>query len=94
MIYVVKEKRLNDFKHVHCIRPRDLFARYGKRELNMTFESSDEPVPIGMNKIDSLEYLERYDREMQNAERMKSAGTGAESHGKHSSKSEEPSKDD
>ena len=77
MIHVVEEKRLNDFKEVRCIKPRDLFARYGKRESIMNFDSSEEPVPIGMNKIESIEYLEQYDRMMQSQSQRDSAGADA-----------------
>lgn len=77
MIHVVEEKRLNDFKEVRCVKPRDLFARYGKRETIMNFDSSEEPVPIGMNKIDSIEFLEQYDRRMQAESQRESAGADA-----------------
>lgn len=84
MIHVVEEKKLNDFKETRCVRPRDLFARYGKRESPISFDSSEEVVPIGMNKIESIEYLERYDRMMQSAHRPNGDGTEAPSQGKQS----------
>lgn len=77
MIFVVEEKRLNDFKEVRCVKPKDLFARYGKRETIMNFDSAEEPVPIGMNKIDSIEFLEQYDRRMQAESQRESAGADA-----------------
>lgn len=65
MIFVVEDKRLNDFKYVHCVKPKDLFSRLGHRVPNTDFNSSDEPIPMHMSKIQSIEYLERYDRMMQ-----------------------------
>lgn len=84
MIHVVEEKKLNDFKEVRCVRPRDLFARFGKRESPISFDSSEDVVPIGMNKIESIEYLERYDRMMQSAHRPNGDGTEATSKGRQS----------
>ena len=80
MIEVIPELRLNEFKEVCCAKPRDLFARFGKRESAVTFDSNlDEPVPIGMSKIESIEYLESYDAIMQQSSRQ--TGTSDESKG-------------
>lgn len=65
MIHVVKEKHLNDFKLVRCVKAKDLFARLGNRAPDTNFESSDEPIPLNMSKIDSIEYLQKYDERMQ-----------------------------
>lgn len=66
MIHVIDELKLNDFKACHCVRPKDLFARYGKRLVDASYDSSEEIVPMNLNKLDSIEYLEQYDRMMQN----------------------------
>lgn len=80
MIHVSEKKALNDFKEVRCVRPRDLFARYGKRE-TIGFDSNlEEQVPMNMNKLDSIEYLERYDEEM-----SRKAGAEAKPNGNDSS---------
>lgn len=65
MIHVVKEKHLNDFKFVHCVKPKDLYARLGHRQPNLEFDTQDEIVPMHMDKIQSIEYMENYDRMMQ-----------------------------
>lgn len=65
MIHVVKEKHLNDFKLVRCVKAKDLFARLGNRVPDTSFESSDEPIPLNMSKIDSIEFLQKYDERMQ-----------------------------
>lgn len=84
MIHVIDELHLNDFKEVHCVRPRDLFSRFGKRESPISFDSNlDSPVPMNMNKIESIEYLERYDDMMSESSRQ--AGTDAESNGNNES---------
>lgn len=83
MIHVSEKKALNDFKEVRCARPRDLYARYGKRE-TIGFDSNlEEQVPMNLSKLDSIEYLENYDSMC--ASRV--AGTEAESLGKDSSSS-------
>ena len=65
MIHVIDELKLNDFKEVHCIKPRDLYTRYGRREVIPTESNLEEPIPMNMRKLDSIEYLERYDEMMQ-----------------------------
>lgn len=95
MLYVVKKKRLNEFKEVRTARPRDLYKRYGKREVNNNFESSDEPVKMNMNTLDSLEYISQYDKMMAQQELNRgSGGTEAESHGNDDNKSEDVKPDD
>lgn len=69
MIHVVNEKHLNDFKEVHCVRPKDLYARLGHRQPDTSFESSDEPIPMNQSKIDAMQsMLSDYDRYMQDLE--------------------------
>lgn len=76
MIHVSEKKALNDFKEVRCARPRDLFARYGKRE-SIGFDSNlEEQVPMNLSKLDSIEYLENYDA----MQASRQAGTVAELH--------------
>lgn len=88
MLFVVKKKRLNDFKEVRTARPRDLYKRYGRREPNTDFESSDEPIKMNMNTLDSLEYIHKYDTMMAQQELNRgSGGTDAESHGNDSEQS-------
>lgn len=66
MIHVVKEKHLNDFKQVHCVRPKDLYARLGHRQPDTNFESSEELIPMNQSKIDAMQsMLSDYDRYMQ-----------------------------
>lgn len=93
MIHVVKEKRLNDFKQVHCVQVKDLFSRLGSRVPNTEFTSSDEPIPMNMSKIDSIEYLESYDARMQAIQQSEqinreSGGAEAEPTGKETESSE------
>lgn len=77
MIHVVKEKHLNDFKFVHCVKPKDLYARLGHRQPNLEFDTQDEVVPMHMDKIQSIEYMENYDRMMQNQAHRESDGSDA-----------------
>lgn len=66
MIFVVKEKHLNDFQQVHCVRPKDLYARLGHRQPDTNFECSSEPIPMNQSKIDAMQdILSDYDRYMQ-----------------------------
>lgn len=66
MIHVVKEKHLNDFKQVHCVRPKDLYSRLGHRTPNVDFNSSHEPIPMNQSKIDAMQsFLNDYDNYMQ-----------------------------
>lgn len=95
MFYVVKKKQLNGFKEVRTARPRDLYKRYGKREVNNNFESSDEPVVMNMNTLDSLEYIHHYDKMMAQQEfNRDSGGSDAETHGNDDNKSEDVKSDD
>lgn len=90
MFYVVKKKRLNEFKEVRTARPRDLYKRYGKREVNTDFESSDEPVRMNMNTLDSLEYISQYDKMMAQHELNRdSGGAEAEPNGNDEKKSDD-----
>ena len=78
MIFVVKDKHLNDFKEVHCVRPKDLYARLGHRQPDINFESSDEPIPMNQSKIDAMQsMLSDYDRYMQEQAQRDSAGADA-----------------
>lgn len=70
MIHVVKEKRLNDFQQCHCVKVKDLFSRLGSRVPDTDFVSSDEPIPMFMNKIESIEYLQSYDSHMQSKQQL------------------------
>lgn len=65
MIHVIDKLHLNDFVEVHIPRPKDLYARFGKRVSNTNFDSSDDIVPQYMSKMDSLEELAAYDAMMQ-----------------------------
>lgn len=66
MIHVIEKLKLNKFRVVHCITPKDLYSRLGhKIQPNTNFDSSDEVVPMNMNKLDSIEYLQKYDEYMQ-----------------------------
>lgn len=95
MFVVVKKKQLNCFKEVYTARPRDLYMRFGKRESNMNFDSSDEPVRMNMNTLDSLEYIQEYDRQMALQEsNRESGGTEAESNGKNDIDSNDEMSDD
>ena len=89
MIHVIEELHLNDFKEVHCVRPRDLFTRYGKRLPNVEFDSSEEVVPMNMSKLESIEYLQQYDRMMQDSTRQ--GGMDNESPGSHDSSNDNAS---
>lgn len=80
MIFVVEQKRLNDFKECRCVKAKDLYSRLGHRQPNVDFETNDEPIPMNMRKLDSIEYLEKYDELM-----SREAGTDAESGGKNGS---------
>lgn len=82
MIHVVKEKHLNDFKLVHCVRPKDLYARLGHRKPNTSFESSEVSIPMNQSKIDFMEsLLHDYDRYMEEQAQRESAGAVASPEG-------------
>lgn len=82
MIFVVKEKHLNDFKEVHCVRPKDLYARLGHRQPDTSFESSDELIPMNQSKIDVMQdLLSDYDSYMQEQSQRDSAGADASPQG-------------
>lgn len=80
MFYVPEKLRLNSFKQCHVARPRDLFQRFGKLD-SVPTSSDGQVIPMNMNKLDSLEFLEKYDEFQAERER---AGTAAESKGKNS----------
>lgn len=82
MIYVVKDKHLNDFKEVHCVRPKDLYARLGYRQPDTSFESSSEIIPMNQSKIDAMQdMLSDYDRYMEQQAQRESAGADASPQG-------------
>lgn len=82
MIFVVKEKHLNDFQEVHCVRPKDLYARLGHRQPDTSFECSDEPISMNQSKIDSMQsMLSDYVRLMQEQAQRESAGPDATAQG-------------
>lgn len=60
-------KAMNTFKRVHLQRGRDLFARLGPRLSDASRNASniEESIPIGLTKMESLEYLQAYDRDME-----------------------------
>lgn len=60
-------KAMNSFKRVHLQRGRDLFARFGPRLSDASRNASniDESIPIGLTKMESLEYIQAYDRQME-----------------------------
>lgn len=63
---------LNNFKRVHCAKGSDLFARIGKREPSAPLPSSDGVIPLNQSKLDMLEDLQSYDRqiELEHAKKM------------------------
>lgn len=72
MIHVIEKLKLNKFRVVHCITPKDLYSRLGhKIQPNTEFDSSDEVVPMNMNKLDSIEFLQSFDEHMQTAAQSK-----------------------
>lgn len=40
---------------------RDLFARFGSRPSDGSFQSLDEPLPLHSSKIESLGYIQEFD---------------------------------
>lgn len=62
-MYVIKGLQLKGFKKSHCPKNKDLFCRVGKRPVE--FAGSDESMPMSMNKMDAIEYMDRLDRESQ-----------------------------
>ena len=87
----IKGLRLQRMKQVHTIKPRDLYARYGKRlSLNSNFEATDEPVvDTFTDKLSALEFISAYDKQMAREEASRKAGTIAESDGKDDANDEE-----
>lgn len=78
-------KKIHKFKFVHCKRNSDLFAMYGKRESRSVASEDGQIIPMNQSKIDSIEYLERYDqmqRDIEIQRELERAGTDAESDGK------------
>lgn len=62
-------KKIHKFKYVHCKRNSDLFAMYGKRESRSVASEDGQIIPMNQSKIDSIEYLERYDQMQAEIER-------------------------
>lgn len=69
MFYVPEKMRLNCFKQCHVARARDLFQRFGKLD-SVPTSSDGQVIPMNMNKIDSLEYLYKYDAYQAELERQ------------------------
>ena len=70
MFYVPEKLRLNSFKQCHVARARDLFQRYGRFD-SVPTSSDGQVIPMNMNKLDSLEYLDKYDAYQAELERQK-----------------------
>lgn len=70
MFFVPDKSKLNGFKSVHVARGCDLFARFGKLE-SVPSTSDGQVIPMNMNKLDSLEYLDKYDAHQAELERQK-----------------------
>lgn len=62
-MFTVDGLQLKGFKKSHCPNNKDLFCRLGKRPVE--FAGSDESMPMAMNKMESLEYMDKLDRESQ-----------------------------
>lgn len=71
-MYTPKQNRKNVFKQVHLQRGRDLFSRVGKRIAPEAITSNGEIIPMNMDKIDAVEFLDQYDAMQAERER---AGT-------------------
>lgn len=62
MIKIVDKKKLNKHSKCSVSRPRDLYRRYGNRIVDSSFESAEDVVPMNLSKLESMEYLDVYDR--------------------------------
>lgn len=76
-MYVPKKSRLNGFKQVHVPRACNLFARFGKMSSNIG-TSDGVAIPMNMNKLDYMDFVDDYDRMMNERER---AGSDASPNG-------------
>lgn len=63
MFSIPDKAKINGFKRVHISRGSDLFARFGKMSSNVG-TSEGHVIPMNQNKLDSLDYLDAYDRMM------------------------------
>lgn len=72
MFFVPDKSKLNNFKLVHVSRGCDLFSRFGKLE-SVPSSSDGQVIPMNMNKLDSLEFLDKYDAYQAELERQNQA---------------------
>lgn len=68
-MYVPKKSRLNGFKQVHVPRACNLFARFGKMSSNIG-TSDGVAIPMNMNKLDYMDFVDDYDRMMSERENV------------------------
>lgn len=74
-MYVPKKSRLNGFKHVHVPRACHLFARFGKMSSNIG-TSDGVAIPMNMNKLDYMDFVDDYDRMMSERENVSEVQEG------------------
>lgn len=65
MLVNPKFVELNNFRKVHCMKGRDLFARVGKRDVPAPIPSSEDIIPLNQRKLDMIEDLQSYDRQLE-----------------------------
>lgn len=66
MFATIKGLQLNGFKEVKLPSKKDLYSRLGKRVSRS--HGSDESIPLQMDKLSSLEYMDNLDRDAQREE--------------------------
>lgn len=88
MFVVDKKRKINAYKRCHIPSGQDLFSRFGQR-LPQSFEGEDsgEVIPMNMSKLDSIEYLQRYDAYMNRRDQYEAAQSEAETQGNNQSQS-------
>lgn len=67
MFSIPDKAKINGFKRVHISRGSELFARFGKMSTNVG-TSDGHVIPMNQNKLDSLDFLDAYDRMMAESE--------------------------
>lgn len=64
MLVNPKLKDMQCFKRMHCLRGKDLFARVGERSIT-PLPSSEDVIPLNQRKLDMIEDLSAYDRQLE-----------------------------
>lgn len=70
-MYIPDKLKCNRFVAVNIPDNKSYFARFGNKVVPDNFYSGDDPAPSGQRKMDTLAYMDDYDRMMQEEESKK-----------------------